>query len=55
MKLQEEINNIGKKLLAFEYAYFMCGSSTCEDCNEFRHITTDEESTNFIKCTNEER
>jgi hypothetical protein len=55
MKLQEELNNIRKKFLAFEYAYGMCGSSPCVDCNKFRHITTDEERTNFIKCTNEAR
>lgn len=55
MKLQEELNNIRKKLLAFEYAYGMCGSSPCEDCNEFRHITTDEEITDFINCKCEMR
>lgn len=44
-----------KKLQALQYAYDMCGSSPCEDCNDFRHITTDEERTEFIKCVNETR
>ena len=55
MKLQEEINNIRKKLLSFEYAYSMCGSSPCENCNKFRHITTYEEMTDFINCKYEVR
>lgn len=55
MKLQEEINKINKKILAFEYAYGMCGSSPCEDCNKFRHITTYEEMTDFINCKSEAR
>lgn len=37
------------------YAYSMCGSSPCEDCNEFRHMTTNEERSEFIKCMREER
>lgn len=37
------------------YAYSMCGSSPCEDCNEFRHIITNEERSEFIKCVSEER
>lgn len=37
------------------YAYSMCGSSPCEDCNEFRHITTNEERLEFIKCVSGER
>ena len=37
------------------YAYSMCGSSPCEDCNEFRHIKTNEERTRFIKCVSEGR
>lgn len=37
------------------YAYSMCGSSPCEDCDEFRHIITNEERSEFIKCVSEER
>lgn len=55
MKLQEELNNIRKKLLAFEYAYSMCGSSPCEDCYKFGYITTYEEMTDFINCKYEAR
>ena len=55
MKLQEELNNIRKKFLAFEYAYGMCGSSPCVDCNKFRYMTNDEEKTDFLKCVNEAR
>ena len=55
MKLQEEINKIAKQILAFDYAYGMCGSSPCEDCNKFRYITTDEEITDFINCKCEMR
>ena len=55
MKLQEEINKINKKILAFEYAYSMCGSSPCEDCNKFRYITTYEEMIDFINCKYEVR
>ena len=55
MKLQEEINKINKKILAFGYAYSMCGSSPCQDCNKFRHITTDKEMTEFRKCISEVR
>ena len=33
----------------------MCGSSPCEDCNKFRHITTYEEMTDFINCKSEAR
>lgn len=51
MKFQEDIN----ELFACEYAYGMCGSSPCEDCNKFRHITTDKERNDFIKCINEVR
>ena len=55
MKVQEDINKIRKKLLAFEYAYDMCDSSPCENCNKFRYITTDEERAEFIRCVNEAR
>lgn len=43
-----------KEVLAGQYAYGMCGSSPCEDCNEFRHIKTNEEMSDFIKCMSEE-
>lgn len=55
MKLQEEINKICKKILADDYAYSMCGSSPCEDCDKFRHIITYEEMTDFINCKYEVR
>lgn len=32
-----------RRIEAEMYAYNMCGSSPCEYCNEFRHITTEEE------------
>mgnify|MGYP003288456573 CR=1 FL=1 len=44
-----------KEILAGQYAYGMCGSSPCEDCNEFRHITNNDERSEFIKCLSEER
>lgn len=43
------------EILAGQYAYGMCGSSPCEDCDEFSYIKTDEEMIEFIKCVNEER
>lgn len=43
------------EILAGQYAYRMCGSSPCEDCNKFRHITNNEERSEFIKCISEER
>jgi hypothetical protein len=33
------------------YTYIMYGSSPCEDCNRYRHITSDEELQNFIECS----
>lgn len=39
--------NYKKEILAGQYAYGMCGSSHCEDCNEFCHITTEEEKLNL--------
>lgn len=47
--------NYKSEILAGQYAYDMCGSSPCEDCNEFRHIKTNEEISDFIKCMSEER
>ena len=44
-----------KEILAGQYAYGMCGSSPCEDCNEFRHMSTNEERSEFIKCMSEKR
>jgi hypothetical protein len=32
------------------YAYSMCGSSPCEDCDEFRHIISKKEKNEFIEC-----
>ena len=32
------------------YAYSMCGSCPCEDCDEFRHIISEEERNEFIEC-----
>lgn len=51
MKYQEDIN----KLLAYDYAYGMCGSSPCVNCDKFKHITTDKERNDFRKCINEVR
>lgn len=39
-----------KRIKAMEYAYRELGSSPCEDCNNFRHITTQEERNDFIEC-----
>ena len=39
-----------KRIEAMEYAYRELGSSPCEDCNIFRHITTQEERNDFIEC-----
>ena len=39
-----------KRIEAMIYAYDMLGSSPCEDCNIFRHITTQEERNDFIEC-----
>ena len=44
------INN-SRRLEALRYAYDMCGSSPCEDCNHYRHITSDEERQNLIECS----
>ena len=33
-----------------KYAYMELGSSPCEDCNIFRHITTQEERNDFMEC-----
>lgn len=43
------------ELKADIYAYGMCGSSPCEDCNEFRHLITDEEIIEFRNCFFERR
>ena len=51
MKFQEDIN----EFLACQYAYRMCGSSPCKDCDKFRHITTDKEITEFRRCITEVR
>lgn len=37
------------------YAYSMCGSSPCHDCDEFRHIISEEERNAFIECMFEAR
>lgn len=39
-----------KRIEAMRYAYDMLGSSPCEDCNIFRHITTQEERNDYIEC-----
>lgn len=49
------MSNISLILRAHQFAYGMCGSSPCEDCGEFKHITNDEERANYIKCVNEGR
>lgn len=46
--------NYKLEILAGQYAYSMCGSSPCEDCNKFRYITTNEERSRFIRCVSEE-
>ena len=43
------------RIEAHMYAYDMCGSSPCEDCNNFRHITTEEERDEYLDCINEAR
>lgn len=43
------MTNNSRRLEALRYAYDMCGSSPCEDCNHYRHITPDEELQNFIE------
>ena len=45
------MTNYSRRLEALRYAYDMCGSSPCEDCNHYRHITSDEERQNFIECS----
>lgn len=45
------MTNNSRRLEALRYAYDMCGSSPCEDCNHYRHITSDEELQNFIECS----
>ena len=35
---------------ADHYAYNMCGSCPCEDCDEFRHIISENEKNEFIEC-----
>lgn len=42
--------DLKKRIEAMEYAYRELGSSPCEDCNIFRHITTQEERIDFIEC-----
>lgn len=39
----------------YYYAYSMCGSRPCEDCDEFRHIISEEERNEFIECMFEAR
>jgi hypothetical protein len=43
------------ELKADKYAYEMCGSTPCEDCNKFRHLITNEEKIEFINCSHERR
>lgn len=46
--------SLQKRIEAMEYAYRELGSSPCEDCNYFRHITTTEERNDYIECINNE-